>query len=252
MNLRKHVRKTHPEALLPPKGTASRAKDLSGDSKKNLAAAVLAAALRIKKGTNNKKKGNTPDKPKPFQCLFCDKSYARQDALEVHSKSHKGIMMTEDLEHETVIDHSQNMTEEIHHQDGGLINVSVIGSEKVTTLTSHDQGPIILQPMPNEISIKPVQILSHNPQQLNPQQFTHSLLHTHNGTQHHTQHFNPQNLMAVPTPAPSGHITLSHMGQHIPTTTHHLMEPAQHQNLPVVQSADGHTHYLIIQPQEHH
>lgn len=73
----------------------------AGGGKKNLAAAVLAAALRIKKGSIKQQQSKAAranalrtaraamaeNEKKLYPCSFCEKSFSRQDMVETHCKN---------------------------------------------------------------------------------------------------------------------------------------------------------------------
>ena len=325
------MRKNHPEALITnnrskrdvdPNSAADNNNDgpetEGAEGKKNLAAAVLAAALRIKKGSikqsykqqqskvaraNAVRLSRLAGAPKKiFPCPFCDKSFSRQDILETHTNNrHRdeqytvvatnafvqhqlqqqqhdgGVLETAEvhdshhrLQQTSLQEEAAAATATIQTDNGQFINVQMISGDKMTALdpSTAGSGSIILQPLAaTDVStLKPIQILASHP--MNGDQSIFDQFHVQqslssgggggggSSAQHQTT-YNASNIMALNgSDGQTHHITLHNMGQAIPTSgvsvgtpqTHHVIEATDGTSLPVIQAADGQTHYVIIQP----
>jgi len=311
-NLRKHVRKNHPEAftssklgipqkharnlVVMPDSTSGGDGD-AAEEPKDLVVALHAASKNepedVKSGAKNATSQSGMKKMKPFQCLFCDMGFMKQDALTKHAtrahnilngvvehkqlqnlplvrnqgQRHQQLVISEEVERlqeHAVVERSQPgpatvlldaaaaAQPQLQHHPDGVVNISVMGPDKIIggEQSSVPSGSIILQSLSGSdlAALKPVIISAGGTGQAN----FGSLLHPSTSDSHH---FTPSSIIqALPA---NNHITLQHLGQAIPSTsvpssltssTHHLMEPAQ-ASFPVLQTLDGQTHYLIIQPQ---
>ena len=283
-NLRKHVRKNHPEALMSSRGKKEELNLVNNNAadngnnennpKKNLAAAVLAAALRIKKGSIKQQQkaarnaaaaaaasSSSPDK-KAYQCQYCDKAFSRQDQLDTHSKNRhqdpQFAVVSADAfmqQHQLQLQHDGGQTAVLEHSqlhDGHhrLQPVGVPHSEEATTTTTiqTESGQLI-----NVAVINSDKITTLDPRAAGANANAGSIiLQPLTGTE--VSNLKPLQILTAPHHALNQDATVfdsiiqHHNSAEVATQQQQQQTHFATSNLMAVSGPNGQTHHITLQP----